>query len=291
MKAPLLLVVLGVWQLASSHAAPPPEVFHLNTSERPTHEPPGIVQAVVELALKKTAPEYGPFRIGFTKRMNLERSFKELEAGALPNLVIYSSFHNGLLDRNLDYVRLPFDMGLTGTRVCFTHAKAEARFKERPTLDTLKQLRIGQGVGWFDTNILRFNGFAVTEVPDSSTLLKMLARERVDMVCRGANELKPEYVTEAAKLHLQLSSAALYYELPRALWVNKTEQKTRQRIEKGLRLAQADGSLAALQKRYWYRSLVLASLADKTAFPLVTPDIDKLDPQFRLNSQRPNWAR
>nr|WP_315464012.1 transporter substrate-binding domain-containing protein [uncultured Rhodoferax sp.] len=262
----------------------------MNTSDRPLGTPRGFVQDAVELALQKTAQEYGPYRIGFTERMNQVRALKQLESGAPPRLIIYTTFHNALLPRNIDYVRIPLDMGLTGIRVCFTHAGAEARIRNRPTPDTLKQLTIGVGLGWYDSNILRFNGFTVTEVPDTSRLLQMLAHQRFDMVCRGANELKPEYTREAAKLKLRLSSAALSYELPRALWVNKADQTTRKRLEKGLQLAHADGSLAALQKRHWARSLQIAALHSRKIFPLVTPEIDKLDPAFRRFDHQFEWS-
>ena len=102
------------------------------------------------------------------------------------------------------------------------------------TLTELKQFSIGQGLGWLDTQILRHNGFKVIEGTSYEGLFKMVARSRVDLFGRGANEILSEYQARANDLQLIAdTSIILYYPFPRFFFTSKKNLKAIQRVRAG----------------------------------------------------------
>lgn len=273
--ANIAIAALGLISTPFAEGSPSkaPTVFTLNAQAPTAPKDIKVQQALIELALKKTVPTYGKYRIQYSPQMTLPRALIELEKNTYSNLLILTTFNRALQHRGLQYIHFPVDLGMTGYRVCFSRPETEKKLKHNLSLQLLQTLKIGQGTEWADSRILERNQFTVVKVPETKHLLRMLAFRRVDLVCRGANELKPEYLQEANSLGLQLASGfALHYALPRFFLLNQNSKHAMQRIEKGLLLAQADGSLLALQRQLYGPSIREAQLRSKEIFELKNPE-------------------
>lgn len=148
---------------------------------------------------------------------------------------------------NLMSVDFPLDHGLLSYRICFVSPKAKDQISQISSLDELRKFTIGQGTNWPDLVILKNNHFKIVEVPIYTSLFKMVAGNRVDLVCRGINELRHEY--NAFKHFGNLfydQSFVLIYKMPYKLYFNQSSAELVKRIESGLKKAHKDGSLKML---------------------------------------------
>jgi hypothetical protein len=255
-----------------------PQVFTLTApqSDNPNRIP--FNQAVLTLALDKTRATEGDYRIAFTPRMNTARALEEARRKTYPNLLVLTTFQNTLLDAGLDYARFPVDLGFTGYRICFVSPQAREAVAKANSLEQLRQFSVGQGTGWADAQILRYNLFKVVEVPLKESLFGMVALGRVDLFCRGMDELEPEYLANRQLEGLDYDrSFALSYKLPRFFLGHQSNDPALKRVTRGLLLAYKDGSLKALHQRYFGSALKFAKLPERRLVKLETPNIDRID--------------
>ncbi len=208
--------------------------------------------ALLRLALEKTRPEYGAFELKPAPPMNFTRAVASLTQNIFPNLMIQVSYEKRYEDSlELDYIKFPIDLGMVGYRVCFVATTLKNKLARVETLDDLRQFLHGQGKGWADVQILRHNNFKVTEVNKYESLFKMTASERVDIFCRGTNELLDEYEGHKNIEGLTYDTTfSLTYPLPRFFYTHRSNTIAIDRVYKGIMMAYADGSL----KKLWYQS-------------------------------------
>jgi len=233
---------------------------------------------VLALALEKTRAVDGDYRIDVTPVMNSARALLEIKNNHYPNQILMTSFQNKLLGEGLDYARFPVEFGVTGYRICFVSAQSREKVAQSKTLDDLRRFTIGQGIGWADSEILRFNGFNVHEAGQQDSLFLMVAAGRFDLFCRGINELEPELQRnkDIAKLDYD-RSMAISYPLPRFFFANKQNRALLDRITRGMQLAYQDGSLRKLWLDQYREALRFANLKQRKIFYLKTPHIDQID--------------
>lgn len=170
---------------------------------------------------------------------------------------------------NLLAVDFPLDHGLLSYRICFVSPNAKRKVAQAKTIDDLRQFTIGQGNYWPDPPILKSNGFTVVEVPIYTSLFKMVVSNRVDLVCRGINELRNEY--HAFKHYGNLlydRSFVLIYNMPYKLYFNQSSKTLVNRIEDGIKKARDDGSLQALFDKHFSADLAFAKLNKRKRFYL-----------------------
>ncbi|MET0356852.1 MAG: transporter substrate-binding domain-containing protein [Cellvibrio sp.] len=238
--------------------------------------------ALVTLALEKTKTEYGDYRIAKIPPMNIARSFFSLEADKYPNMMIELSYQEKL-EKNFDfiYVNFPIELGIVGYRVCFASPQVYEDLKKVQTLDELKQYSIGQGIAWADTEILRHNGLKVVEIGNFDSIFKLVELGRIDLFCRGANELQNEYESKKGSGNLLYDkSFVLRYSLPRFYYLHKNNRLARERIEKGLATAYQDGSINALWEKYFLESVKFTKLKQRKIFDLQNPSIESLQNNY-----------
>lgn len=240
--------------------------------------------AALRLALDKTKPSHGPYRLLQAQPMNKLRTLKTLSARALPNFFAVLAFDPAHAKADLDYVRFPLHFGAMGYRVCFvTPAKREAVAKAT-SLAELKQFTFGQGAGWTDVAVLRSNGFKVVEVATYESLFAMLMRGRFDLLCRGAVEVQTELL---AHPELKLDqSFALAYPLPMFFYTHKDNLAAKQRVTAGLQSAFDDGSLLKLFNQHYSDSLQRVDLSSRRIHRLSNPAVAAVDFDFRKYDQR-----
>lgn len=237
---------------------------------------------LVNLALERTKAEYGDYRIVKIPPMNTARSFYSLEADVYPNLLIELSYQQKLQEElDLIYVNFPVELGIVGYRVCFASPDAYQKLKNVTSLEQLKQFTIGQGVAWADTDILRYNGLKVTEISSFNSLFNMVEHGRIDLFCRGANELQNEYesLKNAGNLFFN-ESFVLHYTLPRFYYLNKKNTLAKERIEKGLLAAYQDGSIKALWEKHFLASVAFVKLKQRKEFKLENPFMNSLQEHY-----------
>lgn len=237
---------------------------------------------LISLALERTKVEYGDYKIVKIPPMNTARSFYSLEEDIYPNLLIELSYQQKL-EQELDliYVHFPLELGIVGYRVCFASPSAYQKLKNVHTLDELKKFTIGQGVAWADTDILRYNGLKVTEISSFDSLFSMVEHGRIDLFCRGANELQHEYesLKDTGNL-LYNESFVLHYSLPRFYYLNKKNQLAKERIEKGLLAAYQDGSVKKLWEKHFLASVEFVKLKQRKEFKLENPFMSSLQEHY-----------
>jgi hypothetical protein len=87
--------------------------------------------ALLRLALEKTRPEYGGFRMQPIPPRNYARSLKAAVDDTYPNLMIETSYEQALTHHaKLDFINFPMDLGVLGYRVCFIDPKLKASGKK-----------------------------------------------------------------------------------------------------------------------------------------------------------------
>lgn len=239
--------------------------------------------AVINLALEKTRDKYGDYQLSGIPPLNYPRSIDALSLNRYPNLVVDVSYEESLTDSGeLTYIHFPVDQGIVGYRICFVNPALKEKIAQAKSLEDLRQYTIGQGVGWADTAILRHSGFNVVEVSSYPNIFKMVVAGRIDLFCRGINELMKEYDTYKHIGNLTYDeSFALVYMLPRFMYLNKTNELAKQRIEQGLQLAYADGSLKQLWLSYHKASVEFAKLKQRRIFELDNPLIQHLPRDYQ----------
>lgn len=229
---------------------------------------------VLRMALEKTTPQWGPYRLVASEVMTERRQAYELRnaTGALNVMYLGTTPE---FERELVPVRIPIDRSLGGYGVFLVRAGEQARFDAVRRLEDLRQFTYGQGLGWIDVEILRSNGFKVVTGSSYDGLFEMLVNRRFDVFLRGAVEILDEYEPRQAELRdLRIEdSLILYYPLPMYFWFARTPEGRRlaQRAEAGLRLMLADGSYDEVFDRYQRAKIERLHLKTRTIFRIENP--------------------
>ena len=247
---------------------------------------------LIKIALEKTKASYGAYSLQRIPPMNTPRSLYAASLNIYPNLLIELSYDPKLMTKgDMTYVDFPVDLGATGVRVCFVKPSLKEKISQVKSLDELKAYSIGQGVGWADVSILRANGFKVVEVASYESLFKMVTAGRVDLFCRGANEILGEI--EAFKGIKGLTydeSFMLSYPLPRFYFLASSNTQAKARIEEGLKLAYQDGTLIQVWKKHYSASIKFSHLQARRVFYLTNPlikDLPKTYEKYLIDPLKP----
>lgn len=238
---------------------------------------------LITLALEKAKSKYGDYKLVEIPPMNTARLLYTANTNTYPNFLTEISYLDSLQKNpEITYINFPVDLGITGYRICFVNPAVKDALKKITHVDELKKYTMVQGIGWADTNILRHNGFRVIEVQNYDSMFKMVAAGRVDLYCRGVNELKKEYETYSYITRLTYDeSFALVYTLPRFYYLGSANKAAKERMEAGLRMAYQDGSLLHLWHKHNDASLHFAALKNRKIFYIENPFIKKLPEDFK----------
>lgn len=238
---------------------------------------------LIALALEKTQTKYGSYKLQTVPPMNIKRSVTTVAQNIYPNLLIEMSYDKQFTtSTELTYIDFPIELGITGVRVCFINPAIKEKLRATTSLEALKHYTIIQGIGWADTDILRSNGFKVIEVGSYEGLFKMVTAGRVDLFCRGANELLNEYKTFSYIKGLSYDeSFAIVYPLPRFFFLSRNNQLAKKRIEEGLKLAYEDGSLRKLWNKHYSQSVAFAKLKQRKIFRIPNPLMKDLSDNYK----------
>jgi len=147
--------------------------------------------------------------------------------------------------REEEFAAVKFNLlhGINEYRALLIRAGDQPRFDNVKTIEDLRQFKIGSGIHWSDTQIYNFNSLPTVTSYSFDTMFRMLAAKRFDYMARSLQEIEQERELYA-KLGLTVEKNLLiHYPQPIYFFLNKKNDALARRIERGLLLAQADGSL------------------------------------------------
>lgn len=226
---------------------------------------------LLELALTKTRNTDGPFRLQFSELNMLiqGRGMELLKRGELIDVIhTMTSIER---ERELLPVRIPLLKGLLGYRVFLIRKGDEARFAAVRTQEDLQALTAGQGLRWPDVGILEANGIRVMVGRSYEGLFEMLRRGRFDYFPRGVTEAWEEAQLHAGQDLVVEQTLMLVYPTAIYYFVNPRNAGLANRIERGLRMALADGSFDRLFDRYYGRMIEQTRMHERRVIRLSNP--------------------
>jgi hypothetical protein len=199
---------------------------------------------LLDIALKRTIPRWGDYRIVGAPMMNGLRAVEQLEFNKL-NIIARTTAQQ--LEVSLRPIRIPLDKGLLGYRVFLIRREMQRRLDRVRTLEDLKQFSIGQTDDyWTDVAILRNSGFKVVAGDRYEGLFSMLSAGRFDLFSRSVAEVADELQTRQQQFpDLVIEQGLLlYYPMPRYFFVRRDAagEQLALRIEDGFNMMIKDGS-------------------------------------------------
>jgi len=233
---------------------------------------------LLTLALKKNQSVPSPLQLKATVNgMQQGRAIRQLSLGKKIDVVW--TVTSIAREQQLLPIRIPLLRGLLGLRVLLIRKEDLQKFSFR-TLDDLQQFSAGQGHDWPDTTILKANNINVITATTYDGLFNMLKAGRFDYFPRGVTEAWLELKAKGASTLMVEQHALLYYPSPVYFFVNLKNTKLAKRIEKGLRLAIADGSFEQLFNRYHLSNTLFTNqeLSKRKVIPLHNPLLPPLTP-------------
>ncbi len=202
---------------------------------------------VLNLALEKTRPTDGDFIIVYLDhRGGIERDRAMLIANAGID-VMWGSVTKERAEK-LRVVDVDLLKSLNNYRALLIHKNSQPRFDNVKTLQDMKIFSAGSGHYWTDGLIMDSNGFKVIYGANYAGLFKMLSAGRFDFLSRGLHEVSSDIARFSDLGLVQEKNILLQYDIPvrYCFYVNKENKALANRIERGLTIAQADGSFDEL---------------------------------------------
>ena len=209
---------------------------------------------MLTLALEKTVPEYGEYKLTpVLVDMSQGRNAIMVERDAGIDVVWRMTSTD--IEQRLSAVYWPLLKGLMGYRIFIIRAERQADFPITMSKEDLRNLVAGQGNDWPDGDILLGNGFNVIQTGELG-LLDMLDKRRFDYFPRALHEPwveiqnRPQFTVERNIL--------LKYSAPMFFFVNKDNEKLKERLNLGMAKAYQDGSFEQLFSNHEITKDILA---------------------------------
>lgn len=202
-------------------------------------------QKLLTLVLAKTEATDGPALLKtFPERFSSIRFMADLKNNVTLDLLWYATSKQR--EEDLLPIRISLVKELNEYRVLLIRREDQAKFANIQTLKGLQAFTAGAGADWPSADILRKNGMPVTTVNNISLLFPMLKAKRFDYISRNIFEVWAEVKT-FEKDDLVIENTLLFHGgVPIYFFVNKNNKKLADRIERGLKIAIADGSFDEL---------------------------------------------
>ncbi|OHD17068.1 MAG: hypothetical protein A2086_06195 [Spirochaetes bacterium GWD1_27_9] len=237
---------------------------------------------LLKMALEITKDSYGGYVMKPSEKiMNGPRRDAELmkDSGVV---TIVLGIGTEERENLLTPVRIPLDKGLLGYRVFLINKKDKNKFSQIKSLDDLKKLTLGQGLGWGDIKVWEANGFKVMVGTNYDGLFNMIQTSRFDFFPRGILEIVDEYETRKEFIpEMEIEESILvYYPWPRYFFcANSPEGKMlAERVEVGLLKMIDNGEYNKIfEKHYGYISKKL-NLKNRNLFKITNPLLSSKTP-------------
>ncbi len=238
---------------------------------------PELPDLVIAEAMRRTRRSYGDYNILLQPNpMIRERMLSDLKNGKPGNVAVVVTQPEW--EHELLPIRIPLDMGLSGNRIGFVRHGMQTRIGAVRTLDDLRALSLGVGLGWSSRKIMEANGLHLETAVNQETLSRMLLAGRFDYFPRGVTEIFPEYDArggDASGLEIE-RELLLVLPLPTYIFVSPREPRLARRLNEGLESMVSDGSLQRIVVDFYKDALRRANLCARHIIrldnPLLTPE-------------------
>jgi hypothetical protein len=245
-RSSLALLFLAALFWASALAASAPLRVRIPRSQGQALPTEIYYARLLALALEKTRSTDGDYVIvPLYQSVTSDRLIHQLADPPGQIDVLWTS-NSAAREKLLRPVKISILRGLNSYRLFLIREGEQSRFDRIRTVSDLRGLKAGQGAQWPDTAVLLANGLPVVVAARSELLFDMLKRRRFDYFPRGLNEIWDEQRLHAGDRIVIEATLMLHYPAPIYFFVNKNNAALASRIERGLRIAQQDGSFEAL---------------------------------------------
>ena len=226
---------------------------------------------ILKLALDKTIKEYGMYSLKSSIPMEQGRVMAELKSNQRVHIASFAPTNKR--ETELLPIRIPVTRGLLGLRVCLIKKDKQSEFLDIKTLQDFinKDISIGQGKHWPDTAILEANNLKVIKSAKYTPLFEMLIKDRFKCFSRSVSEVLPEldkYKDTGLTLEKNL---LLVYRLPTFFFVSNQNKPLAARIEKGLQLANKDGSFDRVIRNAYKKQFRTINIKNRKIITLKNP--------------------
>jgi len=262
-------LLLAAAILPAMAAEPAPMRFILPSVTPGSEVQVAYFHQLLRLALEKTE---GPFAIEFYPyELTSPRRALEIKRNGVINIMWDGT--DAQRERELLPIRVSLVGELNDYRVFMIRKQDAVKFREVRTLDDLRKLRAGGGVNWPSVDVLRHNGLPVETSVSYASLFPMLKARRFDYMPRGVHEAWAEEQVYGSQGLMVEPTIFLHYRVPFYFFVSRENRAMAERVEKGLRLAQADGSFDKLLNGYpaFKRALAEIAARKRKVFELELP--------------------
>jgi len=236
---------------------------------------------LLKVALTKTLPTHGKFKIEYAPIMNWKRAKLMLENGASIHIVQAATRKDW--ERDLIPIRIPIMKGLLVNRIFLIKRQAQARFSAVTRLKEIKQLSAGLGDGWSISTIFKQTGFNTELGTSYEGLFGMLVAGRFDYFPRGINEALDEYAYRKEQypdLHIE-ETLILNLPLPVYFFVTPNKPELAERVEIGLNMMINDGTFDQLFNKFHKAMLEKVDVSNRKVFHTFNPNLTKETPLER----------
>lgn len=237
--------------------------------------------ALLRAILDASKDKYGSYRLVASEYPNQTRSLsiKLVKTGRMS---LTWSAASKELEKELLPIRFPIFKGLLGYRIFLIQKKDQDKFSKIRSLNELKRLKMGTGLGWSVTKLYSEYGFNLLVHPDYEELFRFLSDGFYDYFSRGIQEVQQEYL-ERRKLYPNLkieSTLALYHPLPFYMYVGRSEtgEKLADRLQYGISKIRQNGRFDQLFQSYFGDMVSDMKLSGRRLFTLENPDLSKETP-------------
>lgn len=171
-------------------------------------------------------------------------------------------------------IRIDVTRGVQGYRIFLIRTEDQPKFDTVSTLGDLgTRFTAGFGSQWGDLAALQANHLGVVTTSDTSKLYAMLEGRRFDYFPRGINEVWDNLAlhrAEAPDIGVE-RDLALYYPLVQCFVVAPGRNELAARIEKGLKILMANGTMRKLFFQFYRDAVDKAGLKSRRIFELSNP--------------------
>ena len=231
---------------------------------------------VLDLALSKLGKNYqiiGPQK----QEVNEARGELQIIGGQLDLEFMSTTLHR---ESTMIPIKIPIYQGLLGLRLLLVKPEMNTKIRNITSLEELRQYVGGHGTHWGDLPVYAENKLKVVTSVLYDNLFEMLKIDRFDYFHRGVNEIWKE-LERYPHDFVVADNIMLFYPHPVYFFVGKHRPELAKQIEKGMRLAIADGSYKALFLEYHQEDIMRAELEDRTLIVLKNPVVPADTPVIR----------
>jgi len=248
------------------------------------------VYNLLSLILKKSNKKFGLCRVQLIGRKEV---VKRLELNLQRNTLIHVTplTVTKARDQKLIPIPIPIYKGLMGHRLFMVHRNEKDKFADVYNIKDLQSFTAGQGFGWSDVDILKYNNLPVMTSGSIRTLVDMLAHGRFDYFPRGAHEIVKEIKAYPNNSLMLEPYIILKYPSMSALYVNSNKPLLAKRLTYGFNRAVQDGSFDAFFHAHPRSVQALAHLNNRKVIEICNPLLPAWVPLDKAEYWLAPWSK